>query len=425
MDAVLFTDTPLPKLSKRISKRVGSLFTVSSLVEYVALSDVEDFGKVIYYFVHKDSASSHPFAQAMRDQYPGSVIVLVTDERDKRFLDAYFADSDVTTTPTQVEIDSVFPKRSMASARVPAPLQGKELVDSGLAGEDPSIPRIGVASPYVGGNVSSLFPDAVEVPASDSAAPAAATAPEPVDDGEPDGEIEVFKGGKGHNKRRILNYLAALLERPEPAEVRAEPQPEPDTAGKRPRWYAVALVGAVALAAAAVFVPKITKNTTTTDTPKTLAGDSSENIQAGGENQEPVSYSSWHEGILSTATRSGLLPPPSGEQPVAAEAVAPVDITNAGSPATDNSPAPTPAPAPQPAPTPAAPTVSISGPNEVMRGSSATYRANASGAGPFSYSWGSSTTTMVFTVQGRQSVSVTVTDANGQQASASFAVQVI
>jgi len=87
-------------------------------------------------------------------------------------------------------------------------------------------------------------------------------------------------------------------------------------------------------------------------------------------------------------------------------------------------------PSPPPPPPPQenrAPTVTISGPTQVLHGDVATYTASASDpdGDSISYSWGSSTKNMCWSTPGVYTVSVTVTDSKGASASASITVTVI
>lgn len=227
-------------------------------------------------------------------------------------------------------------------------------------------------------------------------------------------------------------YAESGMPLPEPAtepepEVAPEPAPEPELAPKvgerrapRPAidWKRRGpMVAAALMAALLVFGGALATGTWSGGERAALMED-----KGFGSAEEARAYVlGMMGGGEAEAPEEEAVPEPEEEEKKKDKPVPVIPDTPAPPPTTAPAPAPEPpAPAPQPAPS-----VYITGDTPVMLNSSGTYEAHPSGVEPFTYSWGSRKTSMVFTKTGQQSVNVTVTDGNGNHASATYYVQVI
>jgi hypothetical protein len=191
----------------------------------------------------------------------------------------------------------------------------------------------------------------------------------------------------------------------------------PPKAATRTRNARLALVG-VLLVAFGVWVFVAGPLSTRASKSKGKASNQ-KHVDAGAQKKAGADqkYSSSVSGTAPAATTPAAPQSPGPVSPVEASTAAPAD--------TSEQPEVTPSPAPAPAPVNHAPTVSIAGPTQVMRGQPASYSASGSDPDGDSVSLSWTSRTMCWSTPGLYSLSVTASDSRGASGSDSISVRVI
>ena len=369
---VLYLDQTKDKALVRALSKHGVVFHVMSLNQALFLMAENDFD---YYFIDADVPQAQAFLRHVRHDpqlAPPQGVVLLT-ENDEEDCAAWQVDAFITRKSAASDIPYIF---SHLKAEKPEPARILRLADS-LSDAEPE-------------------PDAE----------AAVTAPEE----EP--EVDDIRDHLGKRTTEIADPTRVSI--------------DVDRGSGRSR----ARIGIVAALIAAAVVCLVVWGPLASKTSKS---------QGMKSKRKTVDAEATNANDLKKYRETTITSPSSTSTPVAstpqAEPAAGTEVKAATpSPATETqaqqqtqSPEPTPAPAPEPAPEAAnrAPSVSISGPSQLVRGQSATYSAGGSDpdGDTVSFSWTSRS--FCSDAPGTYSLSVTATDTHGATASDSVSITVI
>ena len=418
LNFLIFSDDSVAGLQKHLKRR-GEVFITARIDEASRLCAQIDFTCC---FVNADTRTSEPLCKLLRDGPGDYYIILVADSAEEKMLVKYCANAVISKHPSRGDVDGLFPIKKEL-------LEAEELLEQSPGplpeNRDAEILHIHAQDPQV-------YREAEET----QVMPALALQEDEEEGPEQSGGLRLAVS----DKRRNLGDFFSRSHRSAP-----EPEDEPeeaavDAAGSRGGWRFAAAMTAIAIAAIAAFgISRVARSDRGTAgayiaTGKSISSSSDMHRWVMGEKNytslvtEINKETSKKSGSAGSAQTTAPQTPIATQEPAVSPTAPAQDSSTANSDAVPSD-ASRAAPAEPPPPQVAnrEPSVSISGPTQLLAGETGTYTASASDpdGDSVSYSWGSSSTSRSWSTPGLFSVSVTVTDSRGASSSASISVRVI